>query len=576
MRAALTADTYRGFQSGQPTFVSGVVYKGALKVDITKAAVAGSPALVILHGGGWTTGGRTLEPYPMLAAYFGAMGFTVFNADYTLGSGAPQTPIDDILDLITWIRTNASTYNADGTKIGVCGLSAGAHLAVMAACQGTEGTSRPDAICGWSTPGDLEEAYTQGNGPTVLGATGYIGVALSGNEATFRLYSPVDQITSACCPLRLVASDAENNALTTDPGLAVIQTTSLYDQAVAVGVPVEKRIITGTVHSIFFTGLTSLLAVNPNYNGWLANDLPRTMDWFERIGIVTRKAPPRAPTGRSVPSSGHAAQEAVPDFEEDFDDYADTTALQADPRGIYDADENATSNGAIASGTITLSSDLAQPAGNLKALRLTFADRSGDSDQDSESQLGKNLEWVAELGALNEMWLEFPIRFGTGWTTDFSGTPGDKGVPDHKTIFLASSAGGSTRWELKWGWNDRLRFRMEHQEDNDIVARVNPPCGLTNFTGTPVQAHFLFDSEWRIVRVHAKNETSAGANDGALEVWISDVKIVEMLNIDTLRANEGGFTGLSLGRNLNHIPQQSQWFEFGRIRVYKTNPWTYT
>lgn len=310
-RAALGLNDFRPVRVGEPTFVPSVTYSGALKVDIQKPAISGRPCLIVLHGGGWTSGSRSLIPYPELAAYLSERGFAVFNADYTLGSGSPQTPIDDVKTLVQWVRDNASTYNGDGTRVAILGLSAGAHLGVMAGIQGTKGADRPDAVVGWSTPGDLEEAYSQGNGPAVLGVGGYIGVALTGNEATYRLYSPIDQMSANCCPLRLVACSAEATGVG-DPGLAVVQTNSLYTAAQAVNVAVTKRIITGTVHSIFFTGINALLAPNPNFNGWAADDLGATCAWLETAGMMQRPAPSRALATRA-PGGRAAVISSTPD-----------------------------------------------------------------------------------------------------------------------------------------------------------------------------------------------------------------------------------------------------------------------
>lgn len=260
----------RGYFAAPGYTTSTVAYSGVLNVDIHKPLLPNRRALIFLHGGGWDDGSRTDAWYQTIAQLFALRGFAVFNADYTLGDGAPQTPIDDVKTLVAWVRTNAATYNVDSTRVTAMGVSAGGHLAVMAGITGTPGTSRPDAVVSWSGAHDLEEAYSQGNGPGVLGVGGYLNVALAGNEALYRQYSPTDQITSSCCPLRIVGSDAEPTGVG-DSGLAVVQYHSMETAALAASVSVTKRIFTGAVHGLFTDS-------QPGFEG--ASDVNETAAWI--------------------------------------------------------------------------------------------------------------------------------------------------------------------------------------------------------------------------------------------------------------------------------------------------------
>lgn len=301
-RTALGTNDFRSPSIGLPTFTLSVTYTGSVATSIWTPAVANRPAIIVLHGGGWDSGSRLDVSYAAVAAQFAERGFAVFNADYTLTGGDPQAPIDDVLALVSWVRTNAATYNADSTRVAIVGISAGAHLGVMAGITGTTGTSRPNAVVGWSLPADLEEAYDQGNGPETLGVGGYINVALSGNEATYRLYSPVDQITSACCPLRIVGSDTEDTGVG-DPGLAVVQYTSMATAAAAAGVSVTSRTFTGSLHGVF-TG-TEYPTLGSSAG---ANDIPGTCQWLRNtLGEIVPASSRTASASRTVSASRVAA-----------------------------------------------------------------------------------------------------------------------------------------------------------------------------------------------------------------------------------------------------------------------------
>ena len=146
----------------------------------------------------------------------------------------------------------------------------------MAGITGVAGGSRPDAVAGWSAACDLELAYGQGNGPATLGVGGYMNIVLAGNETTYRSISPTRQITSACCPLRIVGSSAEDTSAS-GPGLNVAQYTGMVAAAQAVGVPVVSRIFTSQVHALFCSPSLS----GPDFNG--ADDVAGTARWFTQL-----------------------------------------------------------------------------------------------------------------------------------------------------------------------------------------------------------------------------------------------------------------------------------------------------
>ncbi len=117
-----------------------------------------SPALVIIHGGGFSGGSRTEANLATIARAMASRGFVVVSIDYRLQGERPQpssrvasilqaatagvpasdlqqrvavvAAIDDALTATDWLRANASQYNIDPTRIGLLGGSAGAITAV--------------------------------------------------------------------------------------------------------------------------------------------------------------------------------------------------------------------------------------------------------------------------------------------------------------------------------------------------------------------------------------------------------------------------------------------------------------
>ena len=87
-------------------------------------------AIIIIHGGGWRSGNRTLH-YP-LAQRLAKRGYVCFTPEYRLSTEALYpAAVFDIKAAIRWVRKNAKNYNLDEDKIVVAGHSAGGELAAM-------------------------------------------------------------------------------------------------------------------------------------------------------------------------------------------------------------------------------------------------------------------------------------------------------------------------------------------------------------------------------------------------------------------------------------------------------------
>src|SRR5688572_2249317 len=87
-------------------------------------------AIIIIHGGGWRTGNRTLH-YPM-AQRLADFGYTCFSPEYRLSTEALYpAAVHDIKSAIRWVRKNARRFNIDPNSIIVAGHSSGGQLAAF-------------------------------------------------------------------------------------------------------------------------------------------------------------------------------------------------------------------------------------------------------------------------------------------------------------------------------------------------------------------------------------------------------------------------------------------------------------
>jgi len=90
------------------------------------------PVIVDIHGGGWYYGAKSsLKVRPVLEGL--NRGYAVVSLQYTWSvHGHFPIQIYDVKAAVRFLRANAEKYHLDPERIGLWGLSAGAHLAALA------------------------------------------------------------------------------------------------------------------------------------------------------------------------------------------------------------------------------------------------------------------------------------------------------------------------------------------------------------------------------------------------------------------------------------------------------------
>lgn len=118
------------------------------------------PAVVLVHGGGWITGGPSIMR--ALANHLTEAGFLTVNTPYKLANDSPGFP-DAIDDVACAVRYAAAHPDGDGT-VAVVGHSAGAHLSAVVALTGERygddcpvpGSGVPERLVGLAGPYDAD------------------------------------------------------------------------------------------------------------------------------------------------------------------------------------------------------------------------------------------------------------------------------------------------------------------------------------------------------------------------------------------------------------------------------------
>lgn len=126
------------------------------------------PAAILVHGGGFDAGDRTMyinALFPVLSK----ADFAWFTIDYRLAPKAhmPEA-VDDVRAAIAWVRDHANEYHLAPGKLALIGESAGGYLVNYAGTHETDG-SRVDAVVDFYGASDYEKlAQARANHPELF------------------------------------------------------------------------------------------------------------------------------------------------------------------------------------------------------------------------------------------------------------------------------------------------------------------------------------------------------------------------------------------------------------------------
>ncbi len=204
-----------------------VVGGQALKLDLWEPALpsaAPRPAVVRVHGGGWTSGERGEAAH--WNAWLTEQGFVVFDVDYRLAPPPRwQDAPGDVKCALGWVKRHAADLGVDPRQIVLLGSSSGGHLALLAAYSSGDARLPPScfaedvavaAVVALSAPTDLawefERTFPWGY-PDALASTEGLEAFTGGTPSTvpeaYRLGSPVGHVKGGLPPTLLVHGERD-------------------------------------------------------------------------------------------------------------------------------------------------------------------------------------------------------------------------------------------------------------------------------------------------------------------------------------------------------------------------------
>lgn len=174
---------------GWPEKVPGDLYRPSMKTSL-------SPAVLLIHGGGWT-GGDGRWQMESIARQLAKRGYVVLNVTYRL---APKytfpAPLEDMQEALKWMRQHAAEYGIDTERMATFGYSAGGYLADFAGLTGPE-SKWVKAIVAGGAPTDL--TYYAGGDLVPQ----FVGGSLQQMPEKFHAASPVNYVTPDSPPMFL-------------------------------------------------------------------------------------------------------------------------------------------------------------------------------------------------------------------------------------------------------------------------------------------------------------------------------------------------------------------------------------
>jgi acetyl esterase/lipase len=150
----------------------GTVSGQELLLDVYRPAArdATRPAVILIHGGFWSSGSRA--DMAEAARHLSEAGYVAFSIDHRLlndgGDNRWPAQLDDAQRAVRWVRAHAMEFGVDPERIASYGWSSGAHLAAMLGVRDTRDNSDPAlaayssrVTCVVSLSGDMDLTWSQ-------------------------------------------------------------------------------------------------------------------------------------------------------------------------------------------------------------------------------------------------------------------------------------------------------------------------------------------------------------------------------------------------------------------------------
>ena len=236
--------------------------KEKMDLYIPKNRSAGtlSPAVLLIHGGGWTGGDKRQAREIEIGSTLAENGFVAASINYALKS-AGKYPINlqDCKNGIRYLRVHAKELGIDPNKIAVLGGSAGGHLALMLGYTSRDSSLAPTSpypdvadnvsavidMYGVTDIGNRKKTDKEGNPQELRGVDPQVKKIFGETEGEWKKASPTSYVRKDVPPT-LILQGKRDTTVDRD------QSQSLYDALIKAGAVTEIIYLDKAGHTFSF------------------------------------------------------------------------------------------------------------------------------------------------------------------------------------------------------------------------------------------------------------------------------------------------------------------------------------
>ncbi len=222
-----------------------------------------NPACIVIPGGGYAKKAWDHEGI-QIAEWLNKIGISAFLLDYRVSPEYDgRAYLADGKRALTLVRENWEKYGIDPNRLGICGFSAGGHLAGSCATMYENKEERPDFALLCYAVLTLGEGTHQGTSDNFLGHR-------KGDEEYTKQSSPVFRVTSDCPPMFLWTTAGDK---TVPP---YPNTFAMADALKANGVPYRLEFYDHGVHGL------GIPKNDPEIASWIL----ACEEWLKEIHVI--------------------------------------------------------------------------------------------------------------------------------------------------------------------------------------------------------------------------------------------------------------------------------------------------
>jgi len=225
----------------------------ALHCDVYRSpnATNTQAAVLLVHGGGWTSGNK--DQMGRFGHILAKEGMTAVCINYRLTRNATNhfpAALDDVTSALTWMTEQSEELQIDPERIAAIGASAGGHLVSLYGVTQHQNPERPQlrAVVDLFGPSDLRSQFS----PTITGiVTNFLGHAREADPERTMAASPISHITSNAPPF-YISHGAQDEIVPEDQSArlhealqaAGVESTYLYFENEGHGLYAPKNMLT--------------------------------------------------------------------------------------------------------------------------------------------------------------------------------------------------------------------------------------------------------------------------------------------------------------------------------------------